>query len=301
MYAEYQASILPNDLWIWANKKTFCQQELAALLSKKLPSEFLQQTSWWLKTAFSFFLFFQWVSISVQLCRITANVLHWFGGLLEDVCALSVLPVFPATLPSSVFTGCQGHARGPWGHVCSCRFPCARQICEPTRTAHEALWQLGSSPSVAAHCSLRQRYYGRPPAATHCDTSGGTYAHAHTKSSIPSGPFLRCCPTRPQQGSPALQGKEEGKKNLMSHFVSIKAAVFYEAWQLWQHDVFFITHCCLFLLFLVLPALSSSVCKTGCSSGGTGVKISLASFAHLNQADGVKNTKECVFLKAGFH
>lgn len=31
------------------------------------------------------------------------------------LCARSVLPVFPATLPSSVFVGCRGHARGASG------------------------------------------------------------------------------------------------------------------------------------------------------------------------------------------
>lgn len=79
---------------------------------------------------------------------------------------------------------------------------------EPLWTACQALWQLGSSSSVAAHCSLRQPYYGRRPAVIPpIHTVTHTCTHTRTKITqtlVSCGSVPGCCPTSPQQGPPAL-------------------------------------------------------------------------------------------------
>lgn len=230
------------------------------------------------------------------MCVCHAFVWRTCGG---GLCVLAALPVFAAALPDDVFAGCQGHARGPWGYVCSCWFVRVRRIREPMRTAHEALWQLGSFPSVAAHCSLRQRYYGRPPAATHCDTPASTYTRAHTNARSQVAGSLGAVQPGHSRGHLPFRKGEGSKIWCLNYVQSLASSVAGHSFLCFYFILFF---CFFFLLFFVLPSLSSSVYETCCSGEGEiGVKISLASSAHLNQADWMRNTKKCVFLKAGFH
>lgn len=87
----------------------------------------------------------------------------------------------------------QGHV-GAWSYVCI-RFSLSVGGRRPPRCSRPPARprQLGSSSSVAAHCSLRQPYYVRTPAVITQHTLERMHAHVITHNH-PNACLLRFCP-----------------------------------------------------------------------------------------------------------
>lgn len=208
VHAEYQVSILPNGLRLWAKSKTFCQGEPLALLSKNA-----QQVSAADQLVTQDCVFVFSFPVSVYFC---ATLLLNANVCLSRIC----LEDFLRTSVRSVFCQCFRHPCPP---LCPWVARVTRGGLEGT-SAHVGLCACDGSASQCGPPTRPRDSWGplrqlRPTAHSDSVIMGGLLlrfavtrrrAHARArphKSSISSGPFLRCCPTRPQQGSPALQGR----------------------------------------------------------------------------------------------
>lgn len=194
--------------WDYGPKVRHLVKENQWHYSAKMPSKFLLQTSWWLKTAFLFFLFL-WVCISVQLCCwMRMCVCHAFAwrtswGRLCALCFASVSGT-PALLCVRGLPGSrEGALRVRLLMLVYARATDLRaNVDRPRGPVTAGVLSVSCGPLLTQTALLWE--------ASCCDSLWHVGEHMRArphKSSVSSGPFLRCCPTRPQQGSPALQGR----------------------------------------------------------------------------------------------
>lgn len=176
--------------------------------SAKMPSKFLLQTSFRLKTAFLFFIFL-WVCISVRTLPLNANVCL-SRICLEDFLRTSVRAVFCQCFRHPCPPLCPWVARVTRGDlrvrllmlVYARATDLRANVDRPRGPVTAGVLSVSCGPLLTQTALLWE--------ASCCDSLWHVGEHMRArphKSSISSGPFLRCCPTRPQQGSRALQGR----------------------------------------------------------------------------------------------
>lgn len=171
--------------------------------STKMSCKFLLQTSQWLGKCLCQTVFLY----NFAACFGRVFVWYLFWGLRTSwgrLCAFCFACVFSTPALLSVHR-LSGSCRGPWGtsaHIGLCACDESMSHCGPPTRPCDS-WG-----------PLRQL---RPTAHSDSVIMGGlllwftlTHARTHTRTQtlISCGPFLRCCPTGPQQGSPALQRRE---------------------------------------------------------------------------------------------
>lgn len=167
-----------NSKWLCGLKKTLHYWQMSSSETKDLKTSIISTTFPQLSAAV--YPSQLCVPVNMYFCNtsLQALLLACNSEGFEDLCVSFGACVLNIPLPSPVFTGCQ--ARSCWGlRVRLFQYVFMWGGNEPLWTAHKALWQLGSSSSDAAHCSLRQRYYRRPPAVIHADTCTHTYTHTN--------------------------------------------------------------------------------------------------------------------------